>query len=43
MLAGAGVAGCAALAVTLPIDSIVAGAGVLAIGALIWAVRHRRA
>jgi basic amino acid/polyamine antiporter, APA family len=40
-IAGAGVGGCTLLAVTLPVRSVVAGAGVLAIGALVWLVRHR--
>jgi basic amino acid/polyamine antiporter, APA family len=40
-IAGAGVGGCALLAVTLPVRSVVAGAGVLTIGALVWLVRHR--
>ncbi len=39
-LAGAGVAGCAALAVTLPFASALAGAGVLLVGALLWALRR---
>lgn len=37
-----GVAGCAVLGFTLPLVSIIAGAGVLALGAAVWAVRHRR-
>lgn len=41
-LAAAGAVGCVILALTLPIATVVTGAGVLAIGALIWAVRHRR-
>jgi APA family basic amino acid/polyamine antiporter len=41
-LAAAGVIGCATLALTLPAATVVAGTGVLAVGALIWAVRHRR-
>jgi APA family basic amino acid/polyamine antiporter len=41
-LAGAGLGGCTLLALTLPVTAIVAGAGVLAIGAIAWAVRHRR-
>ena len=40
-LAAAGVVGCATLAFTLPIATVVAGVAVLAAGALIWAVRHR--
>lgn len=40
-LAAAGLIGCALLAFTLPVDTAVAGAGVLAIGAVIWAARHR--
>lgn len=42
-LAAAGILGCAALAVTLPIASALSGAGVLAVGAVIWAIRHRAA
>ena len=38
-LAAAGVLGCATLAVTLPAASVLTGAGVLAAGALVWAVR----
>jgi basic amino acid/polyamine antiporter, APA family len=41
-VAAAGVIGCATLAFTLPIAAVVAGTGVLTVGALIWAVRHRR-
>jgi APA family basic amino acid/polyamine antiporter len=40
-LAGAGVVGCATLALTLPLATVVAGAGVLAVGAVTWAIRHR--
>ena len=40
-LAVAGVVGCATLAFTLPAATIAAGTGVLAVGAAIWAVRHR--
>lgn len=40
-LAAAGVAGCAILAVTLPWESVVAGAGVIAVGMLVYAVRYR--
>ena len=39
-LAAAGVVGCATLALTLPITSVAAGAGVLAVGALVWIARH---
>jgi APA family basic amino acid/polyamine antiporter len=39
-LAAAGLAGCATLAVTLPAASTISGAGVLAIGILIWFARH---
>jgi basic amino acid/polyamine antiporter, APA family len=39
-LAGAGVLGCATLAVTLPAPSVLSGAGVLAAGAVIWVVRR---
>jgi APA family basic amino acid/polyamine antiporter len=41
-VAGAGLVGCATLAVTLPKASVVTGAAVLAVGAGIWVVRHRR-
>ena len=41
-LAAVGLIGCATLALTLPIASVVAGTGVLAVGALVWTVRHRR-
>jgi APA family basic amino acid/polyamine antiporter len=40
-LAAIGVVGCATLAATLPATSAIAGAGVLAAGALIWGLRHR--
>ena len=36
-----GVVGCLVLAFTLPVESVVAGAGVLAIGAALYAVRRR--
>jgi basic amino acid/polyamine antiporter, APA family len=36
-----GFVGCATLAFTLPASTVVAGVGVLAAGALRWAVRHR--
>jgi basic amino acid/polyamine antiporter, APA family len=35
-----GLAGCLVLAFTLPIESVVAGAGVFAIGAAVYAARH---
>jgi APA family basic amino acid/polyamine antiporter len=41
-VAGAGVGGCVALAATLPWTSVVAGAGVLATGAVIYAVTRAR-
>jgi len=41
-LAAAGVVGCALLAFTLPATSVIGGVAVLAIGAAIWAVRHKR-
>ena len=41
-LAGLGVAGCALLAFTLPIMSVVGGAIVLALGAAAWGVRQAR-
>ena len=41
-LAAAGVAGCVALAFTLPPASVVAGAVLLAVGALTWMVRRDR-
>jgi basic amino acid/polyamine antiporter, APA family len=37
-----GVVGCAVLAATLPATSVLAGAGVLLVGVLIWVVRARR-
>jgi APA family basic amino acid/polyamine antiporter len=42
VLAAAGIVGCATLAFTLPVATVVAGSVVLAVGALTWAVRHRR-
>jgi basic amino acid/polyamine antiporter, APA family len=41
-LAVAGVIGCATLAFTLPLESVVTGAAVLAAGAAIWITRHHR-
>ena len=41
-LAGIGVLGCGLLAVTLPVVSVLTGAGVLAIGAAVYAVRRGR-
>jgi basic amino acid/polyamine antiporter, APA family len=35
-----GLAGCLVLAVTLPLSSVLAGAGVLIIGAVIWVIRR---
>jgi basic amino acid/polyamine antiporter, APA family len=35
-----GLAGCVVLAITLPLTSALAGAGVLIIGAVIWVIRH---
>ena len=40
-LPGAGVVGCVVLACTLPVRTALSGAGVLAVGALIWGARHR--
>jgi basic amino acid/polyamine antiporter, APA family len=40
-LAGAGVAGCLVLAASLPAASVLAGAAVLGIGTVLWAVRRR--
>jgi basic amino acid/polyamine antiporter, APA family len=40
-VAAAGAAGCAGLAVLLPTPSVVAGVTVLAVGAVVWVVRHR--
>jgi APA family basic amino acid/polyamine antiporter len=37
-----GLAGCIVLAITLPLRSVLAGAGVLIIGAVIWVIRHSR-
>jgi basic amino acid/polyamine antiporter, APA family len=42
-LPAAGVAGCLALAASLPASSVLAGAAVLAAGAAVWAVRAARA
>ena len=42
MLSVLGVAGCALLAFTLPVPSVLIGGGVLALGALIWFVRAAR-
>jgi APA family basic amino acid/polyamine antiporter len=39
-LAGAGVAGCLVLAASLPAASVLAGAAVLAMGTVLWAVRR---
>jgi APA family basic amino acid/polyamine antiporter len=41
--AEAGVAGCLLLAASLPVASVLAGAAVLGVGAVGWAVRRRRA
>jgi APA family basic amino acid/polyamine antiporter len=41
-LAAVGVVGCITLACTLPARSALGGGGVLATGAVIWAIRHRR-
>jgi APA family basic amino acid/polyamine antiporter len=41
VLAALGVVGCVLLAFLLPAASVAAGAGVLAVGALVWAVRRR--
>jgi APA family basic amino acid/polyamine antiporter len=41
-LAGLGMVGCAALALTLPSASILAGAGLLAVGALVYGLRRSR-
>jgi APA family basic amino acid/polyamine antiporter len=40
LLAGMGLAGCVTLTVALPMSAITTGSGVLAVGAVIWAVRH---
>lgn len=42
VLAALGLVGCLVLAVNLPLPSVLAGFGVLALGALWYAVRHRR-
>jgi APA family basic amino acid/polyamine antiporter len=42
VLPAAGIVGCATLALTLPAASAAVGAGVLAVGALVRLVRHRR-
>jgi basic amino acid/polyamine antiporter, APA family len=41
--AGAGLAGCLLLAASLPAASVVAGAAVLGMGTILWAVRRARA
>jgi APA family basic amino acid/polyamine antiporter len=41
-LAAVGLVGCVTLAVTLPARTAVTGAAVLATGAVVWLVRHRR-
>jgi APA family basic amino acid/polyamine antiporter len=41
-LAAAGLGGCATLAFTLPLESVVSGVAVLSVGALLWTARHRR-
>lgn len=42
-LAGLGLVGCAALALTLPLPSVLGGSGLLAAGAIVHLVRRRRA
>jgi basic amino acid/polyamine antiporter, APA family len=41
-LAGAGLAGCLLLAASLPASSVLAGAAVLGVGAVVWLVRRSR-
>src|SRR5512132_3538706 len=41
--AGAGLAGCLLLAASLPVTSVLAGAAVLGVGTILWAVRPARA
>lgn len=41
-LTAAGVVGCAVLALSLPATTVVAGAGVLGLGALVWSVQQTR-
>jgi len=41
-LAVLGIVGCVVLALTLPSASVIGGLAVLASGALVWIVRHRR-
>ena len=36
-----GMAGCGVLALSLPVSSVIGGASVLAVGALVWAIRRR--
>lgn len=36
-----GMAGCAVLALSLPVASVIGGASVLAVGAIVWAIRQR--
>ena len=40
--AGAGLAGCLLLAASLPVTSVLAGAAVLGLGTILWAVRPAR-
>jgi basic amino acid/polyamine antiporter, APA family len=40
-MAGAGVAGCGALAFTLPMQAVVGGIGLLTLGSLVWLARRR--
>lgn len=42
VLAVGGFVGCAVLAVTLPLESVIGGVGVLVAGALLWVARRRR-
>lgn len=41
-LAGLGVVGCVVVALSLPVPSVLGGAGLLVIGVLVWALRQRR-
>ncbi len=41
-VAAAGVVGCAVLAFSLPVESVLVGVAVLAVGALVWAVQQTR-
>jgi len=41
-MAGTGIAGCALLAFTLPLEAVLGGIGLLAVGSIVWLVQRRR-